>query len=53
MSEVNLGGRPRKYKTPEEFDDKVNEFVALCAASTKCAQRHICLMRLAGKVGLW
>lgn len=30
MTEKNLGGRPRKIATPEEFDAKVDEFVALC-----------------------
>lgn len=26
MSEPNLGGRPRKYNTPAEFDAKVDEY---------------------------
>lgn len=26
----NKGGRPRKYKSPEEFDAKVNEYVEQC-----------------------
>ena len=30
ISEVNLGGRPRHYDTPEEFDLKVNEYYRFC-----------------------
>jgi len=27
---INIGGRPRHYKTPEEFDDKVDEYYQYC-----------------------
>lgn len=30
MSEVNLGGRPRKYTSPDTFNDRVNEYVIHC-----------------------
>ncbi len=34
MSEVkNKGGRPRKYSSPDEFDAKVNEYIAICVAN--------------------
>ncbi len=29
---MDKGGRPRKYKTPEELNDKVDEYVAVCKA---------------------
>lgn len=29
-TEVNLGGRPRLFKSPEEFEAKVHEFDAFC-----------------------
>jgi len=31
MTERNLGGRPRKYNSPEDFEAKVDEYVIHCA----------------------
>lgn len=28
--EINLGGRPRHYSTPKEFDDRVDEYYSFC-----------------------
>ena len=33
MTEKNKGGRPRKYSSPEDFDAKVDEFLAVCVAN--------------------
>lgn len=35
QEEKNLGGRPRKYKTPEEFDEAVEAYVKFCKENPK------------------
>lgn len=33
MTEKNLGGRPRKYNSPDEFDARVDDYLAFCVAN--------------------
>lgn len=47
MAEVNLGGRPRKYDSPEQFDAAVDDYVA----DRKIAERRLTWTGLALHLG--